>query len=140
MRAPPAHLNPAIYNSAAQRRAVPCLALMCGAVLYRAAQAALGIINSLFAPTHGPVLSAPFIYFRRTLPCTSEAGGVNRPRNGALTIQPLLLIHHQIFWHYRILQKKPHQQNKSPPPQKRAPRDIFCNFKRGANYDPGYIR
>ena len=43
------------------------------------AQATLGIINSLVAPNHGPLLSAPFTCFSCILPCASEAGGVQPP-------------------------------------------------------------
>ena len=48
--------------------------------------AALGIIKSLFAPNHGSLLSAPFTCFwlHSSLPCASVAGGVSRPRSGAL--------------------------------------------------------
>ena len=46
-------------------------------------QAALGIFNSLFAPNHGPLLSAPFAYFSCILLCASVAAG-SRPRSGAL--------------------------------------------------------
>ena len=49
------------------------------------AQASLGSINSLFAPNnHGPLLPAPFTCFSRILPCASVAGGISRPRSGAL--------------------------------------------------------
>ena len=47
------------------------------------AQAALGIINSLFAPRHGPHLSAPCTCYSCIVPCVSVAGGVRRPLNGA---------------------------------------------------------
>ena len=43
-----------------------------------AAQVALAIIKSLVALNHEPLLSAP------NLPCASVAGGVSRPRSGAL--------------------------------------------------------
>ena len=48
------------------------------------AQAALGIVNALVAPKHGLLLSALFTCFSCMLPSASEAGGVNRPRSGAL--------------------------------------------------------
>ena len=48
------------------------------------AQAALGIVKSLFAPNHGPLLSAPVTCFNCILPCASVAGVVSRPRSGAL--------------------------------------------------------
>ena len=48
------------------------------------AQATLGIISSPFAPTHGPVLSAPFTCFNCVLPFANIAGGVSHPRSGAL--------------------------------------------------------
>ena len=47
------------------------------------AQVALGFIKSLVAPNHGPLISASFT-FCCTLPCASVAGGVSRPRSGAL--------------------------------------------------------
>ena len=47
------------------------------------AHAALGIINSLFAPNHGPLLSAPFTCFSCILPCANVAGGASRPRSGS---------------------------------------------------------
>ena len=37
------------------------------------AQAALGIIQSLFAPNHGPLYSAPFTCFSCILPCLARA-------------------------------------------------------------------
>ena len=46
------------------------------------AQAALGIINSLFARNHGPLLSAPFTCFSCIILCAGVAG--SRPRSGAL--------------------------------------------------------
>ena len=39
------------------------------------AQVALGIINSMFAPNHGPLLSATFTCFSCILPCANVAGG-----------------------------------------------------------------
>ena len=45
--------------------------------------AALGIIKLLDAPNHGSLLSAAFT-FSCSLPCASVAGGVSRPRSGAL--------------------------------------------------------
>ena len=47
------------------------------------APVALDIIKSLVAPNHGPLLSAAFT-FCCILPCASVAGGVSRPRSGAL--------------------------------------------------------
>ena len=44
---------------------------------------ALGIITSLVAPNHGPLLSA-LSKFTRNLPCASVAGGVSSPRSEAL--------------------------------------------------------
>ena len=55
------------------------------------AQVALGIIKSLFAPNHGPLLSAPFTCFSCILPCASVAGGVSRPRSGALVFNIIIL-------------------------------------------------
>ena len=49
------------------------------------AQVALGIIKSLVAPNHGPLLSAPFACI---LPFASVAGVVSRSRSGAL-VEPL---------------------------------------------------
>ena len=49
------------------------------------AQIALGIIKLLVAPNHGPLLSAPFAFCSLT-PCASVAGGVSRPRSGALIV------------------------------------------------------
>ena len=49
------------------------------------AQAALGIINSLVAPNHGPFLLAPFTCFSCILPYASGAGGVP-PVDGALAV------------------------------------------------------
>ena len=46
-------------------------------------KAALGIIKSLDAPNHGPLLSAAFTS-SCILPCASVLGGVSRPRSGAL--------------------------------------------------------
>ena len=51
--------------------------------LISSAQVARGIIKSIVALNHGPLLSAPFT-FRWSLPCASVAGGVSRPRSGAL--------------------------------------------------------
>ena len=51
------------------------------------AQVALGIIKSLVAPNHGPLLAAPSA-LSCILPCASVAGSISRPRSGALvTIQ-----------------------------------------------------
>ena len=50
------------------------------------AQVALGIIKSLVASNHGPLLSALFACLVYILPCASEAGGVIRPWNGALAM------------------------------------------------------
>ena len=61
----------AVSKHTAQRRATS------------SAQAALGIINSLFAPNHGPLLSASITCFSCILPCASVTGGVSRPRSGA---------------------------------------------------------
>ena len=50
------------------------------------AQAARDTINSLFAPNHGPLISSPFTCVSCILPCASVAGGVSRPRSGALVL------------------------------------------------------
>ena len=49
------------------------------------AYVALGNIKSLATPNYGPFLSAPFT-ISCILPCVSVAGGVSRPRGGALVI------------------------------------------------------
>ena len=56
------------------------------ATINSSAQAALGIINSLVAPNHGRVLSAPFTSFNCILPSASEAGGASHPLSGALVL------------------------------------------------------
>ena len=48
-------------------------------------QVALGIIKSLVAPNHGPLLSAPFA-FSCILPCASVEDGVSRPWSGTLVL------------------------------------------------------
>ena len=48
------------------------------------AQAAPRIIKSLFAPNHGPLLSATFTYFSCILPSASVAGDVSRQQMGSL--------------------------------------------------------
>ena len=49
------------------------------------AQAALGTLFFLpVAPTYEPLISAPVTWFSCILPCASVAGGVSRPRSGAL--------------------------------------------------------
>ena len=62
------------------------------------AQAALGMINSLFAPNHGPLFPAPFT-------CTSVAGGVRRPRSGALVSNTSFYV---TFLRAHIEQTRPH--------------------------------
>ena len=54
------------------------------------AQAALGIINSLFAPNDGPLLSAPFTCLSCFVPRASVVGDVSRPWSGALVVQYLV--------------------------------------------------
>ena len=51
--------------------------------VFSSAQVVLGIINWVVAPNHGSFLLAPFT-FSLNPPCASVAGGVSRPRSGAL--------------------------------------------------------
>ena len=68
-------------HSTAQHRAI------------NSAQAARGIVNSIFAPNHGTLLSAPLTCFSCILPCASVAGGVSRPRSGTPVLILLLLLY-----------------------------------------------
>ena len=54
------------------------------------AQAALGVIQLLAAPNHGPLLSA--VVLCCILPCASVAAGVSRPRSGALCTYHIVLV------------------------------------------------
>ena len=67
------------------------------------AQTALGITNSLFAPNRGPLLSAPFTCFSCIPPCASVAGGVSRPRGGALVYIPFVIILLLVMCKYQML-------------------------------------
>ena len=53
------------------------------------AQVARAIFKSLVALNHGP-LSASFTFISWNLPCASVAGGVSRPRSGALVHNTLI--------------------------------------------------
>ena len=55
-----------------------------------AAQVALGITKPLNEPNHVPLLSCPFTFCRMHA-CASVAGGISRPRSGAL-------VHNTILW------------------------------------------
>ena len=78
MSPPPAKLHPYCRSESdmaskptAQHRAIS------------SAQEALGIVRSLVASNYGPLLFAP-VTPCCTLPCASLAGGISRPRIGAL--------------------------------------------------------
>ena len=70
------HFFPHANYTTADQNVTPLTSTQRSTGQFSSAQTSLGIINSLFAPNYGPLLSAPFTCFNCILPCASVAGGV----------------------------------------------------------------
>ena len=75
MSPPPTQVTPALTPPTSTQHSTGQLAL-------RTQLLALSIRCS--HQNHGPIFSAPFTCYKCILPCVSAAGGISRPRSGAL--------------------------------------------------------